>query len=232
MKILYSALFFAIFSSSTLIAQSGYRGYPYGKSHSSHYKPHHNRSSFDQGSVTNDWILYGQNSLGSFGRLPVVNRYYGIGAQYYFADRWSIRGGIFISPEYTHVTPAPLSVLYFKLLASTTGSEGSHHYHHSGHGDGVIGALICLFINDGIGYDIYLGNHILLMPYFGSWQLEYSKNAPVPQNICAMGVSLKIEPVRNLLLITDAEYNRTPFFTDSKSGYHINFSLGYRLRSN
>ena len=88
-------------------------------------------------------------------------------------------------------------------------------------------------MNDGIGYNFPIGNRMHLMPYFGTWQPEFQFKGPdvpvVEKDLCSMGMSFKYQFAGNWLLAVDAEYNRTVWFKDSQWGYHLNFSLGYKI---
>src|SRR5439155_595385 len=109
----------------------------YYKHHYYHFSSNRNfDGDFDQG----DWILYGIGSQHSFDHSAIQNTY-GLSAEYFFADNWSLRGGIMINTDYWRLTPAPLGVLALKGAA-----DADVHAHH----EHLIAALISLAMNDGI----------------------------------------------------------------------------------
>jgi len=139
-------------------------------------------------------------------------------------------GGIQLSPGDFKFTPAPFTAELFKFMSSD-GHGDYHHYH--GSAKGFCYLLVSLAMNDGVGYNIPLGKYIHLMPYVGTWQFEmqYAGVGDKWNEVdrCSMGMCMKIQPARHLLINLGGEYNRSVLFSDSAEGYLMNFSIGYRF---
>jgi hypothetical protein len=178
-----------------------------------------------------DWLLYGGGTFSSFENPSPYNfrSSYGLSAEYFFFDRFSIRGGAYVSPYFLKLTPAPLGVLVLQhpdLL-----------YYSNDAAKALFVTLLSLAMNDGVGYNFHIGPSLFLMPYLGTWQVELNgdwwsddtSKVVVENDLCSFGLNLKYFIGQSVVLNADAEYNRLATFSDKRWGYHVNFHLGFLL---
>ncbi|MBC7861712.1 MAG: hypothetical protein IAF38_01985 [Bacteroidia bacterium] len=170
-----------------------------------------------------DWVLYAQNTLSSPGSALLKNSY-GINAEYFFADNWSLRGGITLKDNYGRITPAPVSILFFKLLAKD--ADGIIMSNLNNPLKTLAAAIVMLGVNDGISYNFPVGNKFHIAPYFGTCQYQFK---PTEWYTCSMGVNFKYHPGKRFLVELGTEYNRTLWFKDSREALRVNFSVGIKL---
>jgi hypothetical protein len=183
--------------------------------------------------VQGSFLLSTLTSFSSFGgSAPALST--GLGAEYYIVGNWSLRGGIQMRPDYLKFTPAPFTAELFHFISNDDTRHGHAHLHNSrGAGKGLFYLFASLAMNDGLCYNMPLSHNLRLSPYIGTWQFEMRNEGTVlgwqEFNNCAMGMSLKYQPMRHWIVDVGAEYNRTVFFTDARQGYRLNFSVGYKF---
>ncbi len=178
--------------------------------------------------TTGSFLLSAQTSLFHYGGVS-QSPYYGISGEYYFYNNWSVRGGVVVNPAYFKFTPAPFTA---ELLHKAYGQGGPHHYSH-GSAKGFFYLILSLAMNDGVGYNFPIGKYVHLMPYIGTWQCEMQYTGVgstwKEEDHCSMGMCLKVQPRKHLVIDLGGEYNRSVLFSDSLEGYRMSVSVGYKF---
>lgn len=155
----------------------------------------------------------------------------GIDYEFFIAKRFSVRGGYIQGPEFIKITPSPV---FWSLMYLGAGKgRGS-----AACGDACFSTdpriiVALLGLSDGFAYYIPVGEKCYITPYLAPLQWVMVRNNPknnfASTLLSAGGVGFKYINDNNLSFDVSAEYNCNTFSKSLKTGFSVNFAVGYRF---